>query len=325
MIAARAQIAFAVCCFAFPALAQTVPVANDLVDPGESATFKDSVNLVLLDVSVRNRKGGYVSGLQKKDFQVFEDGKRQTVTQFANVDLPVTVGLVVDSSGSMRGKKPEVITAALAFIQASNPQDETFVVNFNDDVKFGLPASTLFSGSIAQLRSALWMGDPDGRTRLYDAIIASLERLNQGTRGRKALVVVSDGGDNYSRHTFDETLRAVEESRATIYTLGTFDEDDPDRNPRVLRRLSSVSGGTTHIPKALPDVIDVCRQIAKDIRTRYTIGYIPPNMDRPGRRHIHVEVSAAGYGKLIPRTRTEYVVPGSSPREEALHNRESRN
>ncbi|MGH9665168.1 MAG: VWA domain-containing protein, partial [Bryobacteraceae bacterium] len=217
MISIRTQIALAVCCFTFPAFAQTMPVASNLVDAGKDATFKDSVNLVLLDVSVRNHKGRLVPGLQRENFRVFEDGKAQTVTQFANTDLPVTVGLAVDSSGSMRRKRPEVITAALFFIQASNPLDEAFVVNFNDDVKFGLPPATPFSGNISQLRSALWMGDPDGRTRLYDAIITSLDRLNQGTRGKKALLVVSDGGDNYSRHTFDEALHAVEESRATVY------------------------------------------------------------------------------------------------------------
>lgn len=307
----RVQVAFAVFCLALPASGQTLPSANNLVDLSQGATFRDSVNLVLLDVSVRNRHGGFVSNLQKKDFRVLEDGKPQTITQFANADLPVTVGLVVDSSGSMRQKRPEVITAALVFIQASNPQDEIFVVNFNDDVKFGLPPSMPFSGNIAELRSALWMGDPDGRTRLYDAILASLDHLKQGTRGKKALLVVSDGGDNFSTHTFDQTLRAVEESRATIYTLGTFDENDPDRNPRVLHHLANVSGGVAYLPRTLAQVPDICRQIAKDIRTRYTIGYIPGHMDRPGQRHIRVEVSAPGYGKLIPRTRTVYRVPGT--------------
>ncbi|MEO7146238.1 MAG: VWA domain-containing protein, partial [Bryobacteraceae bacterium] len=215
-------------------------------------------------------------------------------------------------SGSMRQKRPEVITAALVFIQASNPLDETFVVNFNDDVKFGLPTGQPFSASVQQLRSALWMGDPDGRTRLYDAISAALTHLEKGQRGRKALIVVSDGGDNYSRHNFPQTLRAVEESRATVYTVGVFDEDDPDRNPGVLEKLSSVSGGVSYLPKTLSEVPDVCRQIARDIRSRYTVGYIPPNAGQAGQRRIRVEVSSTGAGKLIARTRRVYIVPGQT-------------
>jgi len=309
----RIGIALAISLFVAPVFAQSLPAPNNFLD--KDVTFKTDVNLVLLDVSVRNKKGGFVSGLEKNNFRVFEDNKPQTVTQFSNADIPVTVGLVIDSSGSMRQKRPEVITAALVFIQASNPQDETFVVNFNDDAKFGLPPSIPFSDNIAQLRAALWMGDPDGRTSLYDAIVTALGRLEEGHRGRKALIVVSDGGDNHSQHTFAETLQQVEESRSTIYTVGTFDENDPDRNPRVLRRLSGVSGGVTYLPKTLTEVPDVCRQIARDIRTRYTIGYVPPNPGQPGKRRIRVEVSAPDYGKLIPHTRSLYVVPGDSKSE----------
>ncbi|MGH7247635.1 MAG: VWA domain-containing protein, partial [Pseudomonadota bacterium] len=268
----RSHIAVLAYLLSAPVFAQPVPPASSLLN--NNATFKDDVNLVLLDVSVHNNKGGFVSGLEKSNFRVLEDDRPQTITQFANTDMPVTVGLVVDESGSMRQKRPDVIVAALVFIQASNPHDEIFVVNFNDDVTFGLPVSRPFSDNIQQLRAALWMGDPDGRTRLYDAIIAALGHLEKGRCGRKALIVISDGGDNYSKHAFEPTLRDVEESRATIYTVGVFDQTDPDRNPRVLERLSRATGGATYLPKSLAEVPDVCRQIAKDIRTRYTLGYV---------------------------------------------------
>ena len=288
-------------------------VFSTLAAAAEEPTFKTQVNLVLLDVSVRNKAGGFVSALPKQDFRVTEDGKAQPIVQFANVDIPVTVGLVVDSSGSMRSKRPDVITAALMFIRASNPLDEIFVVNFNDKVALGLPPSLPFSSDAQQLRTALWMGDSQGRTSLYDAVVEGLDHLAQGRRGRKTLIVITDGGDNASHHNFNDVLHRVEESRSTVYTVGLFDEEDPDRNPRVLEKMARVSGGFAYLPKALDDVPGVCRKIAKDIRSRYTIGYVPPDTGRAGSRHIRVDVSAPSSGKLTARTRTVYAIPSQTP------------
>lgn len=275
---------------------------------GQEFTISDDVNLVLLDVSVRDPKGGFVSGLPKEDFTVFENGTAQRITQFADNDIPVTVGLVVDNSGSMRSKKPEVITAALVFIQASNPQDEMFVINFNDKVRRGLPDIVPFTDNVQMLREALVKTDPTGRTALYDAILAGLHQLDMGRRDKKTLIVVSDGGDNISTHSLKEVMDAVLATRATIYTIGTFDDDDPDRNPDVLRKLAQVSGGVYFHPAKLDEVVPICRRIAQDIRTRYTIGYVPSNLNQKGIRHVKVEVNAPDRGKLIARTRTEYVV-----------------
>jgi len=269
-------------------------------------TIRSDVKLVLLDVSVRDASGGFVSGLEKENFQVFEDGKPMKITQFANQDIPVSVGVVVDESGSMRAKRPEVITAALSFVTSSNPDDEMFVINFNDKVYHGLPDTVLFSDNPNMLRAALWGTQPEGRTALYDAIFASLHQLEMGRRDKKTLVLISDGGDNISSHTRKDIERKVNESLATIYTVGIFDDDDPDRNPDVLKWLANVSGGVSYFPKELQGIVPVCKQIAKDIRTRYTIGYVPPD-GKPGQlRHIKVTASAANHGKLIPRTRTQY-------------------
>lgn len=322
----KVWVAFTLCCVSLPLGSQTPgqnPEAADRkapeVVPGPPApnnagefTISANVELVLLDVSVRDAQGGFVSGLGKDAFTVIEDGKPQTITQFANQDVPVTIGLIVDNSGSMRAKKPEVITSALVLLQASNPQDEVFVINFNDKVRRGLPDMVPFTDDVPTLRSALTSTDPVGRTALYDAVLAGLRQLDMGRRDKKTLVVVSDGGDNISTHSFKETEEAVLESRATIYTVGIYNDEDRDKNPDVLKKLARVSGGVCYLPKQLSEVQDICRQIAKDIRTRYTVGYVPQNTNKAGVRHIKVEAHSAEHAKLIAHTRTSFVVGGQS-------------
>src|SRR5579883_211963 len=268
-------------------------------------TVRTTSRLVLLDVSVKD-KSGFVSGLTKDDFKVYEDGKLQEISQFANKDVPVTAGLVVDESGSMRPKRPEVITAALEFIHDSNPQDEMFVVNFNEGARRGLPDTTPFSDNINQLRAALWQGEPEGRTALYDAIELALRQLKLGRRDKQTLVVISDGGDNISKTSFQQVMHDLLDSLATVYTVGIFDEDDPEKNIGVLEKLAHVSGGGVYFPKQVSEVIPVCKQIAKDIRARYTIGYVPSSQGKEV-RHIKVVASAPGHGSLNVRTRTEYL------------------
>ncbi|MDQ2947982.1 MAG: VWA domain-containing protein [Acidobacteriota bacterium] len=265
-------------------------------------------HLVLLDVSVKDTAGGFVAGLTKDNFRIMEDGKPQNITQFADADIPVTIGLVIDESGSMRPKRPEVITAGLAFIQASNPQDEMFVLNFNERVRHGLPDTMMFSDNIKQLRAALSSGVPEGRTALYDAIVDGLKQLEMGRKDKKTLIVVSDGGDNISKATLKDVVKLVEESVATIYTIGVFDQDDPDRNPGVLKRLAEISGGQAYFPEKLEGIVPICRGIAKEIRTRYTIGYIP-TMEGKKVRHIKIAATAPDRGKLVARTRTLYAFP----------------
>ncbi|HUA22024.1 MAG TPA: VWA domain-containing protein [Bryobacteraceae bacterium] len=268
-------------------------------------TISTTSRLVLLDVSVKDSAGGFVSGLTKENFKVYEDGKLQQISQFASVDIPVTVGILVDESGSMRNKRPEVITAALAFIQASNPMDEIFVINFNEHPYRGLPEGVLFSDDPRQLRQALGQGDPEGRTALYDAITMGLHQLELGRRDKKTLVLISDGGDNHSKSTLPEVTHDVLASIATIYTVGIYDPQDPEKNPGVLRRLAQLSGGSFHFPEKLDEIVPICRRIAKDIRTRYTIGYVPAAEGR-AQRHIKVVALAADGHKLNVRARTSY-------------------
>ncbi len=272
----------------------------------ENFTIRTTSRLVLLDVSVKDAKGGFASGLTREQFRVYENGKLQTITDFADADIPVTVGIVIDESGSMRPKRPEVVTAALAFIASSNPHDEIFVLHFNEKVYSGLPEAVPFTDDINQLRAALWLTPAEGRTALYDAILRGLGHLEEGRRDKKTLVLISDGGDNASTHTWKDVQQAVLDDIATIYTIGIFDEDDPDRNPMMLKRLAHISGGEAYFPQQLEGIVPICKQIAKDIRTRYTIGYIPSVDSGNGIRHIKVTVSDPARGKLIARTRTEY-------------------
>jgi len=284
--------------------------SNSGANGGEQKEFtiQTTSRLVLLDVSVKDGAGGFVSGLEKNNFRVFEDGKPQAISQFANSDIPVTVGIAVDESGSMRPKRAQVITAALVFIQASNPMDEMFVVNFNEKARRGLPDELLFSDDIQKLRGALWQGDPEGRTALYDAIELSLHQLDFGRQAKKTLVVISDGGDNHSVHTLQQVKHDVLESLATIYTVGIYDADDPEKNEGVLKELAHVSGGVFYHPETLEDIVPVCRQIAKDIRSRYSIGYVPSSEGKMV-RHIKVEATSREHPKLIVRSRTSYVFP----------------
>jgi VWFA-related protein len=275
--------------------------------PAEEFTLHSDVRLVLLDVSVTNGKGGFVSGLTKENFTVLENGKPQPVTWFADKDLPVTVGILVDESYSMGPRRADVLAAAETFIRESNPHDETFVLNFNDRVRPGLPGSVLFSDNVEQLRSALRRGTPEGKTALYDAVAEGLNQLKLGHRQKKTLVLISDGGDNSSAHTRREVLDMVETSEATIHTIGLYDEGDRDRDPGLLRELSAISGGEAYFPKNSAVMIPVCSRIAKDIRSRYTIGYIPAPQNGAGLRRIRVRVSAPGYDKLTALTRGSYL------------------
>lgn len=272
-------------------------------------TITSTVERVLLDVSVRDHHGAYVKGLKRRDFRVYEDGRRQPITDFESGDTPVTVGLVLDDSASMRPKRPEVVTAGLAFAKESNPKDQFFVVNFNNSVLLGLPRAMPFTDNLQELRHALYMGVPIGQTALYDAIVFALRHLRRGREGKKTLIVVSDGGDNVSTHSLAQVLDDVQASEATIYTIGVFDSGDEDRNPSVLRKLARISGGEFFEAAASEKIVPVFHEIAKDIRTRYTIGFAPdPTLD-PNKtpvRRIRVAVDDPSRGKLTVRTRRQY-------------------
>jgi Ca-activated chloride channel homolog len=280
---------------------------------GAAVRFSANVDLVTLPITVRDAKGTPVSGLQRQDFEVYENGVRQSIRIFRHEDISVTVGLVIDHSGSMRPKMTEVIAAARTFVKSSNPEDEMFVVTFNERVFPSFVGAVHFTNRFDQLDSVIRKAPLGGQTALYDAVFEALEQVGLGSREKKALIVISDGGDNASAHTLAEVLKLAGRSTAVIYAIGVFDSDDPDRNPEILRRLAHATGGEAYFP-ALPDgIIATCEGIARDMRSQYLIGYVPsPAAQQAGYRTIRVTAHAAARGKLSVRTRAGYFATGSA-------------
>jgi Ca-activated chloride channel family protein len=294
-----------------------LPSAARLPGPGpsqngplEQETIQVNVDLVDLHATVQSHNGMFASGLGKENFQVYEDGVLQQISSFSSEDLPVTVGLVVDNSGSMRPKVADVIAAAMAFARSSNPQDQMFVVHFNENVSFGLSANTPFTDKQAELQVAMSRIRANGMTALYDAVAVALEHLKKGNRDKKVLIVISDGADNASKHNLSQLIAMVKQSDTIIYTMGLFEEGDPDRNPGVLKRLARATGGETFLPESLKEVAPICERIAHEIRNQYTIAYVPTNRKQDGAfRVIQVKASAPGRGRLSVRTRAGYYAP----------------
>jgi VWFA-related protein len=273
-----------------------------------------SANLVILNATVLNRHNALVSGLEKDDFKVYEDHVPQLIKHFSHEDLPVTVGLVVDNSRSMMPKRADVIDAALLFARSSNPQDQMFVVNFNDHVYFGLPGEMPFTDRQDQLQLALSAITAIGQTSLYDGIAAALEHLKQGNSGKKVLILISDGGDNASKHSLAQVVDMAKHSAAIIYTIGIFDVQDEDQNPGVLKRFANETGGEAFFPESSKEIASICEKIAHDIRNQYTLAYVPAiSKQDGGYRTIDVTVSAPGRGRLSVRTRAGYSAPLALP------------
>jgi Ca-activated chloride channel homolog len=275
--------------------------------------IRSTADLVVLRASVRDHKGAPIAGLTQETFQVYEDKVLQQIESFSHEDVPVTVGLVIDNSGSMRPKHSDVINSALAFAHSSNPQDQIFVVNFNENVSLGLPANLPFTNNSVQLEAALSSHVITGMTALYDAISVGLEQLQRGKWDKKVLIVVSDGGDNASKRTLAQVVSMVNQSNALIYTLGIFDVSDEDQNPHVLKQLSRASGGEAFFPKSLEEILPICEQIAHDIRSQYTITFVPTNKKQDGTyRTIEVKArEASGGRRLSVSTRAGYTAPAN--------------
>jgi Ca-activated chloride channel family protein len=277
---------------------------------GAPYTVSVSVGMVVLHASVSNRKGIPVSELVKEDFQVYEDGIPQEIEYFSHEDIPVTVGLVVDNSGTMLPKRREVIASALAFARSSNPEDQMFVIHFNENVSFGLPDNIPFTDKMDQLELALSRITANGMTALYDAVATALKHLEKGNRDKKVLIVISDGGDNASKQQLDKILSLAGRSDAIIYTIGIYDANDPDRNVRALKQLAEATGGESFLPATTDEIISICKRIARDIRNQYSITYLPANKKQDGSyRVIQVKAGVPQRGHLFIRTRAGYYAP----------------
>jgi Ca-activated chloride channel family protein len=306
-----ASIAAALVLFLHPAL-PAYPVVPATLAQDPPSFRSTSSELVVLPVVVTDRQNRYISDLAREQFVVFDNGRKVPVEFFTNEDAPATIGLVVDASGSMRKKLGEVLTAALAFAKTSNPQDELFALRFNDDVRSAVAERRfLLAEDLVVLEQAIGSMRAEGRTSLYDALIAGMDQLRDGSRARKALVVISDGGDNASRATLDQVLARARDSNAAIYTVGIFDANDMEKNPGVLKSLARLTGGDRFLPRSPGELVQACLQIAREIRSGYTLGYAPPERDGAFHR-IRVEVAPTDARRLKIRTRPGYFAGGRS-------------
>jgi VWFA-related protein len=284
-------------------------VSHSSDDENKNKRITASANLVVLPVNVTDSRGTFVHGLKKDDFRVLEDGQLQNIGIFDDQDAPVTVGLVVDHSRSMKTKLRDVVAAVSSFAHSSNPRDEMFVVDFNDDVTVEIMKGKAFSSDPKELAEAINAVSARGRTALYDAVGEGLLHLKYGHWEKKALIIISDGGDNASHIKYSQVLAQARQSQALIYSIALVGYEQDEENPGLLRKLCKDTGGIAYFPGPSESVTDVSTKIARDLREQYTLGYVPQTGKRSGAfRKIQVKVTAAGLGNVKVRTR-----PGYSP------------
>ncbi|MGO9647513.1 MAG: VWA domain-containing protein [Terriglobales bacterium] len=267
--------------------------------------FKKDVEEVAVHATVVDDRNHMVMNLPKTAFTVLENGHPQTMISFRQEDIPVSMCIVIDNSGSMREKRDQVNKAALNLVRASNPQDEVCVVNFNDEYYLDQP----FTSKLLLLKEALEKVEARGGTALYDAIVATSNEMKAHARlQKKVLFVVTDGEDNASRESLEETVRNLQqENGPTVYAIGLLGEERARRARRALETVAQATGGIAFLPKTLAEVDEISSAVAHDIRSQYTIGYKPTTpKSAGGYRTIHVEARAKGYKKLVVRTRSGY-------------------
>jgi len=291
------------------AAALVLPSAPVPLRGQETPVFSTQSELVVLHVTVRDRKGAYVDDLVQDAFAVVEDSQAQSVKFFSDTDTPVTVGLLVDGSASMYGNRTLAVAGATQFVNASGKDDELFALAFNEIVTPALSPEMPFTRDAGVLREGLERSIiARGRTALYDAISAGVDYLSRGTRERKALVVLSDGGDNASRTSRERAVRKALESNAVVYTIALIEPGMRGTNPRLLEELSQSTGGRSFRPSRAQDLPEILSDIALEIRHTYTIGYSPTNTTRDGGfRRVRVVVTAPPGRPLVVRSRTGYV------------------
>ena len=291
----------------------TVQVPNEKgsspdAQEGGVFVFRKQVDEVVLHATVVDDHQHMVTGLDEKAFTVYENGQPQRITSFRREDIPVALGILIDNSGSMRDKRPAVNQAALNLVKASNPKDEVFIVNFNEDYYLDQD----YTSKIPQLKEALERIESRGGTALYDALVASADHLMKTARlEKKALLVVTDGEDNASRESLEAAVRRISvDGGPTVYTIGILGEEGRRAEKvakRALRIMAEQTGGVSFFPKDLSEVDAISNQVARDIRNQYSIGYKPSNpQSQGGYRTVKVEARANGYKNLQVRTRSGY-------------------
>jgi VWFA-related protein len=294
--------------------AQNQPAAKESAGGEDVAVFRAGTQLVDLAVSVLDKNGKPISGIPRSAFKVYENNVEQPVKVFRSEDQPVSIGIVIDNSGSMRDKRARVAAAALALVKLSNPQDEEFIVDFNDDTYLDQP----FTSDIEKLKTALGRIDSQGGTAMRDAISLSIDYMKQhATRERKVLLVVTDGNDNTSNIELEPLVRKAQASEVLIYCIGLLNEEDAhDRKSaqHALKELAEASGGQDYYPKDLAEVEKITPEVAHEIRNQYVLGYSPSNPALDG-SYRNIKVKLTGYATATVRTRNGYYASPETPRK----------
>jgi Ca-activated chloride channel family protein len=308
-----------------PACAQSAAAAqNQQAGPRSAGPYTLEMNTeeVVLNCTVLDNKGQLVNDLKKNNFKAFEDKVPQAIVSLLHQDTPVSIGLIVDNSGSMRTKRAAVTSAAIDLVKASNPQDETFVINFSDEAYLDQD----FTSDLGRLQAGLAHLSLSGGTALYDTIATAADKMERSAkRPRKVLIVITDGDDNASKLTLDDAIHRVQDLQGPIiYSLGLmFDSDNgrlESRHARYdLQALSKETGGIAFFPSSLKDIDSVAAEVARDIRNQYAVAYRPARNPRSGYHTVKVEANAPGHSKLTVHTRAGYFAKQPSLAHSKVH------
>jgi len=272
-----------------------------------------NVQLALVNVTVTDPYGRLVTGLEKDNFHVFEDGVPQEIVNFSSEDVPISIGIVLDMSGSMSDKVDKARQAAVQFLKTANPQDEFFLVSINDRAEL----TTRFTSSIEELQNQMLFSKAKGETALLDGIYLGLSQMRFARNGRRALLIISDGGDNHSRYSESDIRNFVKEADCQLYTIGVFDANDMGRTleeqygPTLLSEIAELSGGRVFPVADLNDLPDIAAKIGTELRNQYVLGYKPSDARHDGAwRKIKVKLKPPkGVPPLSVYAKTGYRAP----------------
>jgi Ca-activated chloride channel homolog len=277
--------------------------------------IKMDVELALVNVTVTEPYNRPVTGLEKDNFRAYEDGVEQEIVQFSSEDVPVSIGVIFDLSGSMSDKLEKAREALVQFFRTANPKDEFFMVTFNDRAV----ATSDFTTNVDELQNKMMYTTAGGRTALFDGIYLGLSKMRSAHNGKKALLVISDGGDNHSRYTENDVRNFLKEADCQLYAIGVYDANDMGRSreerygPTLLSELAEMSGGRAFPVTRLADLPDIATKIAMELRNQYVLGYIPSNSEHDGswrRIRVRVDKLPKGFPPLNVYAKTGYYAPG---------------
>ena len=306
---------------ALPSRAQGQPQAGPATPPPSGDSFKikkgqpirTETEITLVGATVTDPLGRLVTGLQQEHFRVFEDGVEQEIVRFSSEDVPVSIGVIFDMSGSMADKIDKSREAAVQFFRTANPQDEFFLVNFNDRAQLISP----FTESVDDLQDRLMYTGAHGLTALYDGVYLGLSQMRGAHNTKKALLILSDGGDNHSRYSETEVRKFVREADVQIYAIGLFDPDggptpEEREGPGLLGDLTMMTGGRMFAVKNVSELPDIATKISMELRNQYVLGYRPSQRAHDGKwRKIKVRLNPPkGMPPLTVSAKSGYFAPG---------------